>query len=354
MIRLWRIAWSKRQQINIALQRERKAKSEAIAISRKADHAIEEAQRTTTKANERVAMMGSYIIAEQCSEHIKSIKAENYHAKEKRILRSIEVAAQNGYRLPIGEQNQLSRMLKQAHDMAIRAGEEKQRQAEIREQMREEERAQREYDRLVKQADKERKQKEREAQIRQNALEEAIALLGDTHSEQIEEMKRKLAEAQAEAEAARLASERALSMAQQTKRGHIYIISNIGSFGHGVFKVGMTRRLEPLDRIRELGDASVPFSFDVHAMISSDNAPALEASLHRRLDQYRVNRVNLRKEFFRIDLAAIIEAVRDEHGEVDYVADAEALEYLESIAIAEEHGTLESRILAEASSEDDE
>lgn len=65
-------------------------------------------------------------------------------------------------------------------------------------------------------------------------------------------------------------------MAQQTRRGHVYVISNIGSFGDNVFKIGMTRRLEPMDRIKELGDASVPFSFDVHAMIYSEDAPALE------------------------------------------------------------------------------
>ncbi len=70
--------------------------------------------------------------------------------------------------------------------------------------------------------------------------------------------------------------QRALSMAQQTRRGHVYVISNIGSFGEEVFKIGMTRRLEPMDRVKELGDASVPFSFDVHAMIYSEDAPALE------------------------------------------------------------------------------
>ena len=70
--------------------------------------------------------------------------------------------------------------------------------------------------------------------------------------------------------------ERALSMAQQTKRGHVYVISNIGSFGENVYKIGMTRRLEPTDRVKELGDASVPFQFDIHAMIYSDEAPTLE------------------------------------------------------------------------------
>ena len=90
----------------------------------------------------------------------------------------------------------------------------------------------------------------------------------------------KLAEAQA-------SSERAKSMAQLTKAGHVYILSNIGSFGEGIFKVGMTRRLEPQDRVKELGDASVPFPFDVHAMISCENAPGLENALHKELARYR-------------------------------------------------------------------
>ena len=79
----------------------------------------------------------------------------------------------------------------------------------------------------------------------------------------------------------------------------MYVLSNIGSFGEGVYKIGMTRRLEPQDRVRELGDASVPFPFDVHMMISCDDAPSLENALHRESHKQRVNKVNFRKEFFR-------------------------------------------------------
>ena len=94
-------------------------------------------------------------------------------------------------------------------------------------------------------------------------------------------------------------------MAQQTKAGHVYVISNIGSFGDNVFKIGMTRRLEPMDRVKELGDASVPFEFDVHAMIYSDNAPELENIMHKEFDSRRVNLVNSRKEFFKVELQEI-------------------------------------------------
>ena len=123
-------------------------------------------------------------------------------------------------------------------------------------------------------------------------------------------------------------------MAQQTKRGHVYVISNIGSFGEEVFKVGMTRRLEPMDRVKELGDASVPFSFDVHAMIYSDDAPALEKSLHRVFDDKSVNKVNPRKEFFKLPLSEIKQAVEQENvDDVHWTLKAEAAEYRESMSI---------------------
>ena len=89
---------------------------------------------------------------------------------------------------------------------------------------------------------------------------------------------------------------------QNGKAGNIYIISNLGSFGEDVFKVGMTRRIDPQDRVNELGDASVPFKFDVHSFIFSEDAVDLEKKLHTILNEKRVNKVNLRKEFFRISL----------------------------------------------------
>ena len=108
----------------------------------------------------------------------------------------------------------------------------------------------------------------------------------------------KIKELELKLEEAHTKKEKALSMAQQTKRGHVYVISNIGSFGENLYKIGMTRRLEPVDRVKELGDASVPFPFDIHAMIFSENAPDLEKSLHNTFNNRRVNKINTRKEFF--------------------------------------------------------
>lgn len=170
-IHSWREAFSKRKEIREALRRERSAqdqakKAESDALqkiaqakavadldARSAKSRVEDAKRLVAKADKRVATMGSYIIAEQSADHIKSIRADNYHTKEKKILRSIEVAAKNGYHLPKDEQDQLTRMLKQANEKAIRIAAEKQRQADIKEQIREEKRVEQEIQRAIKKAE---------------------------------------------------------------------------------------------------------------------------------------------------------------------------------------------------------
>ena len=124
-------------------------------------------------------------------------------------------------------------------------------------------------------------------------------------------------------------------MAQQTKAGNVYVISNVGSFGDDVYKIGMTRRLEPLDRIRELGDASVPFEFDVHALIYSEDAPGLERQLHRRFLKLQMNKVNPRKEFFKVGITDIKDAVTGLGITAKWTLAAEARQYRESIAITE-------------------
>ena len=176
---------------------------------------------------------------------------------------------------------------------------------------------------------RELKQLDRERAAIQAALEKALADAKDEHSEEVERLKARLKEAEER-------SERTKSRAEMTRSGHVYVISNIGSFGEGVFKIGLTRRLEPDVRVRELSNASVPFGFDVHMMISSDDAPALENELHRALHRERLNKVNPRKEFFRTDIETLRQLVEKTHGEVSYIADAEALEYHQSIEMSEE------------------
>jgi hypothetical protein len=122
-------------------------------------------------------------------------------------------------------------------------------------------------------------------------------------------------------------------MAEQTRSGHVYVISNVGSFGEDVYKIGLTRRLEPTDRVRELGDASVPFEFDIHAMIPSNDAPALEHALHKRFVQRQVNKVNPRKEFFRLTLQEVRTEIERLGISVSWTLTAECKQYRESVAI---------------------
>ncbi|SJL84216.1 DUF4041 domain-containing protein [Vibrio palustris] len=207
---------------------------------------------------------------------------------------------------------------------------EREEQAEIKAQIREEERA-------IREMEKARKEAEKEERLIQKALEKARSELAHATEEQKAQYEAKLAELETKLHEAEEKGQRALSMAQQTRRGHVYVISNVGSFGEEVFKIGMTRRLEPMDRVKELGDASVPFAFDVHAMIYSDDAPALEKELHHKFNLKSVNKINPRKEFFRTTIAEVKQAV-EQHGVSDahWTLKAEAAEYRESLAIEKE------------------
>lgn len=207
--------------------------------------------------------------------------------------------------------------------------EEKEEQRRLREQIREEEKARREYERAIKDAAKE------EDTLRK-AMEKVQRQVEAANEVQRAEFEAKLFELESKLRQAEEKNQRALSMAQQTRSGHVYVISNIGSFGEEIFKIGMTRRLEPQDRIRELGDASVPFEFDVHAMIFSDDAPGLEKSLHRHFLRQQVNKVNPRKEFFRSGLEAIRQELETLGVETHWTMTARAHEYRESLRIEQQ------------------
>ncbi|TQP63988.1 DUF4041 domain-containing protein [Vibrio cholerae] len=199
----------------------------------------------------------------------------------------------------------------------------------IKEQIREEQRAIKEFEKAIADAEKEEK-------MYRNLLDKAQRELANATEQERSEMEQRIAMLEQQLAEAEAKEERAKSMAEQTRKGHVYVISNIGSFGEDVYKIGLTRRLEPMDRVKELGDASVPFPFDVHAMIYTDDAPALETALHREFNSKRVNAVNLRKEFFNVDLASIQEAVEKIAGiEAEFKMTALAEDYYESLRLSE-------------------
>jgi len=203
---------------------------------------------------------------------------------------------------------------------------EREEQRQLQEQIREEEKARKEYEKAMEEVARE------EAAIKK-AMEQARKEMEQASSEEKQKYEQRLAELENKLNEAEAKNQRALSMAQQTRSGNVYIISNTGSFGEDIIKIGMTRRLEPLDRVKELGDASVPFEFDVHAMIRSDDAPGLERLLHREFDSARLNKVNYRKEFFRVPLQSLRDFVAQRSLEATFTMTAEAREYRESQAL---------------------
>ena len=262
---------------------------------------------------------------------LTQVKHDNYGTLEQEIRDAFSVVNLNGLAfrdariLPAYLDSRLSE-LKWAVVVQELKRKEREEQRRIQEQIREEEKVRRERERAIK-----------EAQEKEKAIEDALAKLRleaehSTAQERakfdarIAELSQRLAEAEA-------VKQREISMAQLTRAGNVYIISNIGSFGEEVFKIGMTRRREPMDRIWELGDASVPFDFDVHAMIYSEDAPALERMLHDSFDDLRINKVNYRKEFFRLPLERIKEVVSTKGLNASFTLVAEAREFRETQAL---------------------
>jgi len=203
-------------------------------------------------------------------------------------------------------------------DYVAKLAEEKEREREERERLREERKAQQEIER-------ERARLEKEHQHYLNALE-ALRANGDDTA--VEGLEAELAEIER-------AIERVDYRAANIRAGYVYVISNIGSFGERLVKIGMTRRLEPTDRIRELGDASVPFRYDTHALFFSEDAVGIETALHQRLADRRVNRVNTRREFFYATASEVKEHLLELAGALlSYEEMPEALEFRQSQNLA--------------------
>lgn len=185
----------------------------------------------------------------------------------------------------------------------------RQEQAALREQMRQEA-AER------KALEQERKRVEREEEKFNNEIARVAAQLQQASEAEAEKLRAQILSLQASLSDITIKKDEITSL-QNGKAGNVYIISNLGSFGENVFKIGMTRRLDPQERIDELGSASVPFKFDVHSFIFSENAVELENALHDKLNSHRVNKVNLRKEFFYSSIDELEELV----GEIDPTAE---------------------------------
>jgi hypothetical protein len=265
----------------------------------------------------------------ECDAAVAKVAWNNIERMEERIQKAHAAINKLGTVLQVSLSDEFLRLkldeLRLTHEYEEKKHAEQEEQRRIREEMREEEKARQE----IEQA---RKEAEREETTFEKALEQARAEAVRATGAQVQELSDRIRALQAQLEEARRQKERAISLAQLTKAGYVYVISNIGSFGQDVYKVGMTRRWEPMERIRELSGASVPFAFDVHAMIYSENAPDLEYALHQWMDERRMNLVNPRKEFFQVTLAEIEDFARRRGLTVEFAKLAEAKEYRETIA----------------------
>jgi hypothetical protein len=209
------------------------------------------------------------------------------------------------------------RELELTADYQAKVAEEKEREREARAKLREEEAARREYEREQARLEKEKSHYE--------AALNAMRMNGDQAG--VTEAQEKLAVIQD-------AIEGVIQRAANVRAGYVYVISNIGAFGDRVVKIGMTRRLDPMDRVRELGDASVPFRFDVHTIFFSDDAVGVETALHHRFANHRVNFVNAHREFFFVTPLEVRSALVELQGNVLHFEEVpEALEWHQSQSI---------------------
>lgn len=204
----------------------------------------------------------------------------------------------------------------------------KEEQRAIKEQMRQEAEER-------KQLEAEKKRVEAEEKKYQQEIDRIVAEMNKAHGEELVALQRRLDEmnglmSKVEEKKAEIVN------LQNGKAGTVYIISNIGAFGDNVFKIGMTRRLEPQERVDELGSASVPFPFDVHSFIFSDDAVELENDLHKELDSRRVNKINRRKEFFNVDVGELREIVERIDPTASFRETALAEQYRQSVSMARE------------------
>ncbi|MDG0816452.1 GIY-YIG nuclease family protein [Bdellovibrio svalbardensis] len=269
--------------------------------------------------------LADYYIKDSMRYILSNVTANNFATSVSKIEKVYENCEKCGVSYPTSHMKENVSEIKERFAAEVKKAELKEQQARIKEQIREEQRAEKEKEVVLKRLENEQKSIER-------ALEIALKNTNDAHSAEIEKLKAELVEAQAK-------TERTKSQAQLTKSGNVYVISNIGSFGEHIYKVGMTRRLEPYDRVDELGDASVPFPFDVHMMIPCDDAPALESVLHDALESHRLNKVNLRKEFFKVELSKISELVEKHHAKVECLEIPDAIEYRETVLVSKKDGS---------------
>ena len=268
----------------------------------------------------------------ECANIIGNVTVKNVDASRAKIQRAYttinKIFKVDGVQISYNYLSLKLEELSLVYGYMLKEEEEREQKKAIREQMIEEEKVRREIEREKQKIEKEEAQFSNEVKKLMAYMQKAKDdIERQLYIDKIKELEEKIRQLQAD-------KETVLQREQNTRAGFVYIISNIGSFGENIFKIGMTRRLEPMDRISELSSASVPFPFDVHAIIFSDDAPGLETILHQHFDSLRLNKINPRKEFFKVDLEEIKKVVLANHNAtVKFVDIPDASEYRETLRL---------------------
>lgn len=290
--------------------------------------------RRMIQQHQKLALRAFNGEAEAC---LASVKHSNVDSCEKRLRRSFDAVNKFGKEKKI-EISEVYFDLKRAelvlkYEWEVAKQKEKEEQKAIRDRIREEERAQRELEKAQQLAEKEVRDTEKALEKARTELLAKHEAMAEKNAAEVEKLQAIVDKLEGEYASVLDKKARAISRAQLTRSGYVYILSNIGAFGEEVFKIGLTRRLNPEDRVSELSGAAVPFPFDVHAMIYSEDAPALESALHNYFAHRRVNLANSRKEFFHVTIDEIEQAFAELHGDMTKfrrIPDAE--QYRETLA----------------------
>ncbi len=262
----------------------------------------------------------------ECDDIVSNVKVSNLDRSIERIEKISEQISKLGKTMAIGISPGYVRLkideVKLALDYQQKKQEEKERQKELRAQEREEAK-------VLKEIEEERKRLKKEQTHYENALKTVLAQI-ERNGETDELLEKKL-QLESQINDTNKAIEDVDYREANRKAGYVYIISNIGAFGENIYKIGMTRRLDPQERVDELSDASVPFNFDIHAMIFTEDAPGLETALHNAFESKKLNKINTRREFFAVSLDEIKAEVRKNFDKtVEWIDIPEAEQYRQS------------------------
>lgn len=319
-----------RQLLDKIRDRQKEMVKEGKALRAESVFSVENDKKTGKKISKNLEKLILRAFNGECDATIDNVTFSNVDAIKARITKSYQdlndLCQIVGISISQAYFNAKIEELHVCYEYQMKLKDEREEQRKIREQMREEVR-------VLKEIEEDRKKIEKEERHFKQIIAETTARMEAAAASEREQYEAKLREYQEKLAAVEKDKTEVAYREQTTRAGYVYIISNIGSFGEDIYKIGVTRREDPQERIDELGDSSVPFDFDVHATIFSDDAPTLEGALHEHFADRSVNKINPRKEFFRVSLAEIEQVVREHHNKiVEFTKIAKAEDYRLTLA----------------------